>query len=80
MIDAPNFGAILGVPWLQEHNPKTIWTAHTVILDSSHSLGFYYQEDSDWVSPLTCATIVSKAQEIKLPRLYLRVLGQFLIK
>ena len=35
LIDTPSFGAILGVPWLQDHNPQIDWALPLVTLDPS---------------------------------------------
>ena len=56
LIDTPTFGAILGIPWLQQHNPKIDWYRRLVTLDSLGCVNSCYQEPPDLTTPLHCAT------------------------
>ena len=54
LIDTPLFGAILGVPWLQLHNPSIDWHKRNVTLNSPYCVHSCYPEAVDVVIPLSC--------------------------
>ncbi|KAJ1132224.1 hypothetical protein NDU88_010551 [Pleurodeles waltl] len=69
LIDTPNFGLILGVPWLTTHNPKIDWVNRTVTLDSSFCRTNCYQEaGTEQSTVLHCASV--KQDEPSLPPEY----------
>ena len=59
LINTPLFGAILGVPWLQTHNPVIDWQTRRVTLNSSFCVHTCYPEAVDTVTPLFCGTLES---------------------
>ena len=72
LIDTPLFGAILGVPWLQLHNPVIDWQKGSVTLNSSRCVHSCYPEATDVVTPLFCSLTKSDtSKSFILPDLYL---------
>ena len=57
LIDTPLFGAILGVPWLQLHNPHIDWLKRNVTLNSAYCIHSCYPEAIDVFSPIVCGLV-----------------------
>ena len=72
LIDTPLFGAILGIPWLQRHNPIIDWEKRLVTLHSRFCTHSCYPESTEFTSPLICGSVSSqlKAEYNQLPEVY----------
>lgn len=68
-ISSPMFPIILGIPWLQAHNPYIHWTSGKVKFSSSYCHEHCFKKDSDSSSTLLCLDTDQKLCQV-IPKQY----------